>query len=104
LESISPQVFIVEGQDISSFGSLDDAIEGVEPQDVEDGVFEAFDSTGRVIELTAEAGRVKAVPTTLMDPTRLFSALEAYLAAEGELPSRRDGPALVEAFGIRDGR
>ena len=55
MTEISPPFFVFEGLDLSIYDSLNEIEANLEGVDVEDGVYEAFDSMGRVIDLKATA-------------------------------------------------
>ena len=88
-------IFVFDGNDLSLFASFDSLTIALEGVDVEDGVYAAYDSSGRAVALTAsgvlrgcftvEIGRVvvgdvNATP----DVTEFDGRLRSYLHACGE--------------------
>ena len=49
-------IFVFEGNDLSLFGDFNSLVTGLEGIDVEDGVYQAYDSRGRVVGLKAHDG------------------------------------------------
>ena len=49
---ITPPIFVVEGDDVSAFRTIADAERALEEIDVDDGIYLAWDSSGRVLALT----------------------------------------------------
>ncbi|ABE43580.1 hypothetical protein [Polaromonas sp. JS666] len=98
-------IFVFDGNDLSlfdSFNSLTTALEGV---DVEEGVYTAYDSSGRVVFLqatgvargrfTVEIGRVIVGPVSEAPDVADFGRrLRSYLQACGE--DSRAGMTLEE--------
>ena len=75
---------VVEGRDVSMFPSLADLTGWVEATDVRDGIYQAFDAQGRVIELAAKSD-VSAVTAKAGEPAieRLRSLLIDYVVWVG---------------------
>ena len=49
-----PPIFIAEGLDLGAYATEDDAICAVEWQDVDDGIYVAYDSEGRLLTLSVD--------------------------------------------------
>ena len=49
---ITPPIFVADGDDVSAFRTIADAQRALEEIDVDDGIYLAWDSTGRVLALT----------------------------------------------------
>ena len=66
-------IFIIDGDDIMAFASIEDAEKYVEAVDVHDGIYEGWDAHGRVLTLEADAvTRFNAPPVQmrLAEPLR----------------------------------
>lgn len=85
-------IFVFEGNDLSLFDDFDSLVTGLEGIDVEDGVYQAYDSRGQVVGLKAQGvmrgrfvvevgtvaiGGVNAQPSVQEFEERLRSYLEA---------------------------
>ncbi len=82
-------LIVVEGHDLGLFTSEEALTLKLEPHDVRAGVYDVFDSYGRVIELDVEKGEVEHV---------IVKSVEAEPGHKGELRSALvDG--LVAGFG-----
>lgn len=90
--AVAPSYFVFEGNDLTIFDSLESLCVGLEGVDVEDGVYEAFCSDGRPLELSAhgvrrglfviEIGRVSAtVRNGPAEPDRFSQLLRSHLRA-----------------------
>jgi hypothetical protein len=83
--SLQLPIIVAEGEDISVFESVKSAESYIEAIDVDDGVYQAWDSEGRVLTLTADppykALITRAVHISVEQPEKLEpEKLEAYLA------------------------
>jgi len=96
-----PPIFVVDGSDISVHSSLEDAALQLEPIDVKDKLYAAYDSEGRLLNLGADRQRVKvSLAEELPNHAHeLEEALRRYLSAIGK-PEGSDPqcnlPRLVE--------
>lgn len=108
--SVSPPLLVFEGGDLSIFRSLAEVESALEGIDVEDGVYEAFDSAGRVVSLKASGvvrgqhvvdigrTRVESVETLPTAGDRLKRLLHEHLGAIGRaMPIGTDLRDLVAA-------
>ena len=97
-QDISPPIFVFEGLDLSIYDSIDSMRRGLEGVDVDDGIYEAFDSVGCLLRLSAsgvergtfvlaigEIGKV-AREQTPTAPVRFYTLLWDYLKAIGHTP------------------
>ena len=98
-------ILVFDGNDLSVFGDVRSVCTGLEGIDVEDGVYQAYDSHGRVVELKAcgvKRGRFGVEVGTVAvgrlsehsDGEEFEGRLRSYLAACGE-----DAP---QHWGIRE--
>lgn len=81
-------IFIVEGNDIASYASIEDAQQDLEIIDVEDDIYVGYDYRGRLLKLSVD-GKKKHVVITLAEdkPTHrkeLETAIRRYLEQVGE--------------------
>lgn len=93
---ITPPFLVFEGHDLSIYDSLDWIETDLEGVDVEDGIYEAFDSSGRVIrfkatgvkrgKFTVEIGEthVDSVEATPTGAGRLYNLLRDHLREIGQ--------------------
>lgn len=99
--AVKPPVFVIEANDVSVHSSLEDAALQLEPIDVKDNLYAAYDSEGRLLHLEPEGHRVKIslVEEVPRHGHELEEALRRYLTAIGK-PEGRDPqcdlPCLVE--------
>lgn len=92
-------IFVFEGNDLSLFDSFESLVAGLEGIDVEDGVYQAYDSHGKEVGLEARGvsrgrfvveignvvvGRVAEAPNLEQFESKLLS----YLTASGKGPSQ----------------
>jgi len=78
-----PPIFVFEGDDLSVHDSVEGAEGFLEPPDVREGIYVAFDSQGRV--LTVELDGQRTVLTPAEDSPQQFEAkLRDYLRAVDE--------------------
>jgi hypothetical protein len=96
-------VVLVEGADVNVFASIGSLLGYVEAIDVRDGVFQAFDATGRAIQLaaTSDRGPVTYTLGTVPEPELLrgllAKAAKAYPQGRLDLnPEQLDGASLDE--------
>lgn len=100
-----PDIILRTPDDLVRVASLDDAAREMEPIDVRNGEWRAWDATGRVLEPVIEEARrgrwiftatfeqVVLRPTDEWDPEGLIDAIHAWLTALGiDVPR----PATVE--------
>jgi hypothetical protein len=98
----TPPIFVIEGRDVTIFESLEDAQLQVEPIDVLEGVYVAYDAEGRILRMVVEGDQVKVrlgedEPTHAEELSRI---LKDYLKELGELTneeSTHELSRLVEA-------
>jgi hypothetical protein len=95
MTAISPPFFVFEGLDLSIYDSLNEIEANLEGVDVEGGLYEAFDSMGRVIGLkatgvkrgkfTVDIGKthVETIAATSAGAERLSKLLHDHLLAFG---------------------
>ncbi len=94
---ISPPFFVFEGLDLSIYDTLESIEENLEGVDVKDGIYQTFDSIGRVIHLKAtgvKQGRffidigkthVDTIESKPTGASRLFGLLQDYLRKIGHV-------------------
>ena len=104
MTNIIPPIFIVEGGDVTGFFSAGDAVAWLEATDVLQGCYEAFDATGRKLELTASAREVflRGDENAKRCVDQLSESLRLYMAAAGDRhPETENLAHLVEAFKVK---
>jgi hypothetical protein len=64
---IVPPIIVNEGADVFAYPSVEAVIRHVEVVDIENGVYEFHDSTGRVLEAKVHRGKLSLVPTSKLE-------------------------------------
>ena len=105
---ITPPIFVAEGDDVFAFRTIDDAQQALEAIDVEDGVYLAWDSTGRVLALTtvpqpgffgAMGVRISPAAPERVEPDALRSLLARVLSQHARVDiASSSHPEVVAAF------
>lgn len=99
-----PLIFVVEGDDVGIFESVEHAQNHLEPVDVKDGIYEGYDGLGRLLRITTD-GRDTFIELAQDEPsdiTALETTLRTYLVHVGEKRAAQAGcnlPCLVEISG-----
>jgi hypothetical protein len=78
-------IFIVDDLDISSYKSLDEALLGLEPIDIQNNAYIMYDAEGRVVQLATDGKRI--TPIIEDEPShaiQLETSLRKFLRLIGE--------------------
>jgi hypothetical protein len=110
---------VSDNGDLHFFASADDAERCLEPPDVRDGAYVAYDAEGRVLALRVEEERVPvlfglthamiervrvdAAGEAPLRPAELREALLAYLHATGKAPAGGEGLPLEDLVALAAG-
>jgi hypothetical protein len=100
MNNATAPILLVDGLDVSLYGSLEELEIGLEPLDVKDYDFLVCDAEGRLVQLEARSGRVMAwvaeeKPTHAAE---LEGALREFLKEMGSPEDTAcDLPCLIEA-------
>jgi len=81
----TPPVFVIDGLDIGVFASVEEAVLQLEPVDVKQGEYSAYDSEGRLLGLAVDGGKVTAhlVDAQASHADELAGKLRGFLKAMG---------------------
>jgi hypothetical protein len=94
-------IFIVDGLDVSAYGSLDEAVAGLEPVDIKNNAYVMYDAEGTLIRLTTDGNRITAsVDDEPKHATQLEYALREFLTLMDDTQADQascDLPCLVKA-------
>lgn len=106
--TINQPIIISEGLDLSFYDSTENAELALEGPDVLDGIFEAFDSKGHVLELRSEGGPHDYSARVRIEerqgetaPDKLIDILLRYLEAIGVEPPKQRSLDTLVACAIR---
>ena len=91
MSNLIPPVFIVDGEDVGVFASLEEALLQLEPRDVTNQEYTGYDSEGRLLRLETDGERVSAylAEDEPIHALQLETALRCFLRAMNE-PSAND--------------
>lgn len=97
---IVPPLFIVEGQDLGIFSSVEDAQDHLEPPDIAGGAYVGYDGRGRRLEIETD-GRHTSISLAEFQPSsaeELEARLRHFLTYAGEDRAKNtdcDLPCLI---------
>lgn len=89
-------IVLDDGGDIATFASPSELLLGIEGIDVRDNVYDAWDSSGRVLRLNVIPGGVGAEPTQVEDREGLLCRLLDFIERVDDSRLRADPDAELQ--------
>lgn len=99
--SPTPPLFVIEGHDMSIYGSVEDSQNDLEPPDIAEGIYKAYDARGRRLQIETN-GRdtyISLAETVASSAAELEAELRSFLRQLDEPLATEEGcdlPCLVE--------